>query len=111
MAKTVSNKQGKSGRSNGKPGKGKPPARRAEGKPARRQASRQPARAPKEKRGFGKFLHDVRVEMSKVTWPTRRDLAQSTLVVLVAVGIAALYVAVLDEVFTQIVDRVVGFLT
>ena len=38
-----------------------------------------------------KFLRDVRIEMGKVTWPTRKDLVQSTIVVLVAVAIAAAY--------------------
>ena len=58
-----------------------------------------------------KFLRDVRVEMGKVTWPTRKDLAQSTLVVLVAVAIAAVYTFALDDVFAQIVDAVVNLLT
>ena len=56
-----------------------------------------------------KFLRDVRIELGKVTWPTRKDLAQSTLVVLVAVAIAAIYTAVLDFGFSKLVDQVVNF--
>ena len=49
--------------------------------------------------------------MGKVTWPTRKDLAQSTLVVLVAVAIATAYTGVLDFVFDKAVAFVVDFLT
>ena len=53
----------------------------------------------------------MRVELGKVTWPTRRDLGQSFLVVLVAVAIAAIYVGVLDFGFSKIVDSVIKLIT
>ena len=120
MAKTANNKKGDSGKA--KPPAGKPTqskkavAKRADAKPARSRSQQKPqqkakANRPAEKKGFMKFLRDVRVEMGKVTWPTRKDLAQSTLVVLVAVAIAAAYTFALDEVFAQIVDAVVKLLT
>ena len=43
----------------------------------------------------------MRIELGKVTWPTRKDLMQSTLVVLVAVAIATVYTGVLDFVFSK----------
>ncbi|NLT93061.1 MAG: preprotein translocase subunit SecE [Actinobacteria bacterium] len=58
-----------------------------------------------------KFLRDVRVEMGKVTWPTRKDLAQSTLVVLVAVAIAAVYTLVVDQAFLRVVNFFVNLIT
>jgi preprotein translocase subunit SecE len=58
-----------------------------------------------------KFMRDVRVELGKVTWPTRKDLAQSTLVVLVAVAIATAYTGVLDVIFDRAISFVVGLLT
>lgn len=119
MAKTAGNK-GKSGK--GKPsakgGSGaKAPAKRVASKPARNgkgsQRPQQKARGakPGEKRGIRKFLHDVRIELGKVTWPSRKDLAQSTLVVLVAVAIAAAYTFALDEVFSQAVDHLISLIT
>ena len=118
MAKTAGNSRSKPGKGKptGKPQGKKEVARRADGKPARAKAqpkSKAPARAqrPAEKKGFMKFLKDVRVEMGKVTWPSRKDLAQSTLVVLVAVFIAAAFTWGVDEVFVQIVDRIVNLLT
>jgi preprotein translocase subunit SecE len=117
VAKAVSNRSGK-GKPDGRAGKGaKTPAKRGDAKPARKgQGARQQAAArakaaPKERRGFGKFLRDVRVEMGKVTWPTRKDLMQSTLVVLVAVAIASVYTGVLDFVFQEFVDLVMSVIT
>ncbi len=119
MAKTANNKKGSAGgaKSAGKGAQGKKAvARRSDAKPSRGRSQQKPqqkarANRPAEKKGFMKFLRDVRVEMSKVTWPTRKDLAQSTLVVLVAVGIAAVYTFALDEVFSRAVDFVVNLLT
>jgi preprotein translocase subunit SecE len=116
VAKAANNDKGKSGK--GKPAPkqaqgGKAVAKRPAAKPSRGKAqskSRQQARAakPGEKRGLMKFLRDVRIEMGKVTWPTRKDLMQSTLVVLVAVAIATVYCFGLDTVFAKTVDVILS---
>ena len=121
MAKTAGNSNSKSGsgkgKSAGKQAQGKKAvAKRADAKPARGKAQQKPqqkakANRPAEKKGLMKFLRDVRIEMGKVTWPTRKDLAQSTLVVLVAVAIATAYSGVLDFVFSKVVDTVLSVLT
>jgi preprotein translocase subunit SecE len=111
VAKTADNRQDK-------PGKGKSAAnsravaKKADAKPAR-QRSKAPAKSGRagEKRGLGRFLRDVRIELGKVTWPTRKDLIQSTLVVLVAVGIATVYTGVLDFVFAKAVDVILSVIT
>jgi preprotein translocase subunit SecE len=117
VANTASNDKGKPGK--GKSGKGKPTPKQAQaGKAAAKQAAAKPARGkgqqksraakPGEKRGLMKFLRDVRIELGKVTWPTRKDLMQSTLVVLVAVAIATAYCFALDTVFAKGVDVVLS---
>ena len=119
MAKTANNKKGDAGkpRQTGKPAQSKKAVtKRADARPARGRAAQKPqqkakAGKPAEKRGLSKFLRDVRVEMGKVTWPTRKDLAQSTLVVLVAVAIATAYTGVLDFVFEKALAFVVNLLT
>lgn len=58
----------------------------------------------KSERGLRKFLKDVRVELRKVTWPTRKDLFQSTLVVLVAVAVSGAFIAVLDFIFSRLMN-------
>ena len=49
--------------------------------------------------------------MGKVTWPTRKDLMQSTLVVLVAVAIASAYTGILDFAFQEFIDLVMRVIT
>lgn len=48
------------------------------------------------------FLKEVRVEAHKVTWPTRGELWESTMVVLVTVAIISMFIFV--------VDRIVGWI-
>ena len=51
--------------------------------PERRQQPQQ--RAEREKVGPKQYLEEVRSEMKKVAWPTKREVINSTLVVLIAV--------------------------
>jgi preprotein translocase subunit SecE len=119
VAKAVNNDKAQPGKGTpaGKPAQaGRSASKRPDAKPARSAASKGAARAKAasksgEKRSIGKFLHDVRVELRKVTWPTRKELVQSTIVVLVAVGIATLYTFVLDTAFSRFVDLVIQVIT
>ncbi|MGE5175172.1 MAG: preprotein translocase subunit SecE [Hyphomicrobiales bacterium] len=43
------------------------------------------------------YIKDVRVEMSKVTWPTRDELRESTMVVIVMVFLIAILIGVIDR--------------
>jgi preprotein translocase subunit SecE len=42
------------------------------------------------------FLREVRVELKKVTWPSKRDAIAGTVVVLITVFICALFLGVVD---------------
>jgi len=42
------------------------------------------------------FVHDVRVEMKQVTWPTRSDVISTTWVVLVTVAFFGLFLWIVD---------------
>ncbi|NLG67402.1 MAG: preprotein translocase subunit SecE [Actinobacteria bacterium] len=55
---------------------------------------------------FRRYLREVKVEMSKVTWPNRAEVVQATSVVIVAVLIAAAYIGVLDVVWSSLVKLV-----
>ncbi|MBU2603755.1 MAG: preprotein translocase subunit SecE [Actinobacteria bacterium] len=54
-------------------------------------------------RSARRFLREVRNEMAKVTWPPRQELVQATMVVLVAIAIAATYIGLLDLVWSTLV--------
>ncbi|MCL4472908.1 MAG: preprotein translocase subunit SecE [Actinobacteria bacterium] len=90
------------------PGKGvKEESKGLKGRLARTQAAK-PAKGgkAKEKKGAVQFLREVRVEMSKVTWPSREELIQSTIVVLIAVAISGVFIAILDAIFSRLVGLV-----
>ncbi len=43
------------------------------------------------------YIRDVRVEMNKVSWPSRTELRESTLVVIVMVIIISVFIGVVDR--------------
>lgn len=46
---------------------------------------------------IGNYYNDVVAEMKKVTWPSKDELRESTLVVLTVAGLLALFTFVIDE--------------
>jgi len=44
------------------------------------------------------FLKEVRVEATKVSWPTRKELRDSTVVVIVMTAIMAAIIFILDQI-------------
>ncbi len=46
------------------------------------------------------FLKEVRVESTKVSWPTRNELRDSTVVVIVTVLIVSVFIGIVDRVLT-----------
>jgi preprotein translocase subunit SecE len=57
-------------------------------------------------RRFQQFLHEVRVEMRQVTWPTRDDVRATTVVVILTVFFFGFYLFVVDLGVSQMVEKV-----
>ena len=57
---------------------------------------------------FREFLKDVRVESAKVSWPSRNELRDSTIVVIVTVLIVATFIGIVDRVLSMAVTKVFG---
>ncbi len=53
-------------------------------------------------------MKQVRQEVAKVTWPSRRETTISTIMVFVMVVIAAVFFLVVDQVFAWAVKLVFG---
>ena len=49
------------------------------------------------------FLKDVRLESTKISWPTRKELQESTVVVLVTVLLVTVFVGIVDQGLTVLV--------
>jgi preprotein translocase subunit SecE len=43
------------------------------------------------------FLREVKTELKKVTWPSRKDTLSGTVVVLVAVFVIAIFLGIVDS--------------
>ena len=56
----------------------------------------------------GQFLKEVRAELRKVAWPTRKEVVSYSTVVLVAVVFLTALVFGLDQFFSNVVLRVFG---
>jgi preprotein translocase subunit SecE len=52
------------------------------------------------------FLHEVKAELKKCTWPTRQELFGSTMVVVVSVLILGVFVGLSDWVLTGLLRAV-----
>jgi len=55
------------------------------------------------------FLHEVRVEMRQVTWPTRHEVFVTTCVVIVTVAFFGVYFFGVDSAVSWVVQRVLKY--
>jgi preprotein translocase SecE subunit len=55
-------------------------------------------------RAAGQFLSDVWFEMKRVVWPSREEAQSFTAVVIIAVGIVAVWVGSLDWIAVSVVS-------
>jgi len=55
-----------------------------------------------------KFLQEVRSEVQKVTWPSRRETGITTLMVFIMVAAASIFFLVADQVIRFLVTLVLG---
>ncbi len=54
------------------------------------------------------FLANVKAELKKVTWPTKKDAYASTMVVIVLVIISAVFIGGVDIVLSRLVRLILG---
>jgi len=54
------------------------------------------------------FFGDVKVEFTKVTWPSSRELWQSTVIVFVVSAIVAAFIGIVDLGLSKLVTLVLG---
>jgi preprotein translocase subunit SecE len=71
-------------------------------------ARRAQAQEKRKRTGTRQFLKEVRLELKKVDWPTRRELVSYTVVVLVTVVVLTSFVFALDLGFSKVIVRLLG---
>jgi preprotein translocase subunit SecE len=55
-----------------------------------------------------KFLQEVRAETDKVTWPTRRETAITTVMVFIMVALASILFLVADQIIRIVITFILG---
>jgi preprotein translocase subunit SecE len=58
-------------------------------------------------RAIRNFFGEVKIELSKVTWPTKDEAVKLTLTVFILAGILGVYVGGLDYLFTTLLTLIV----
>lgn len=56
---------------------------------------------------IGQFLKDVKLELKKVSWSTRLELKDSTIIVLISVIILAVIIGVFDFFMSKLISVVI----
>jgi len=56
-----------------------------------------------------KFLQEVRAETEKVTWPTRRETAITTVMVFIMASMLAVFFLVADQINRFLITTILGF--
>jgi preprotein translocase SecE subunit len=55
------------------------------------------------------FLHDVRVEMKQVTWPSREDVISTTTVVIATVAFFGVFLAIVEKIAQLGLDKLLHY--
>jgi preprotein translocase subunit SecE len=74
-----------------------------EGKPARRERERGQVAQKNILGRLGEFLHDVRAEMKRVSWPTLKHVQNTTIITLIAVIFFAVYLFAVDQALSRLI--------
>ena len=84
-----------------------------EGKPARRERG-QAERGPNR---LGQFVHDVRAELKRVSWPHAKEVQNTTIITLIAVIFFAVFLFLVDQALSRLIvgldwvlEKIAGFL-
>ena len=67
-----------------------------------------PAAKQRERTGPAQFLREVRGELKRVQWPSRREVTSYSIVVLVTVSLLTAYVFAIDQGFGLFIVNVFG---
>lgn len=63
-------------------------------------------KSAKFRKNFVKFFRDIRSELKKVIWPTRKQLINNTVTVLLACLVVGVIIWVADGILTKVVEAV-----
>ncbi len=60
--------------------------------------------AKKKKKGLFGFFSEIKSELKKVTWPTKSQLVNKTLVIFIFVAVVTILLALMDVAFAKVFE-------
>jgi len=54
----------------------------------------------------GKFVHDTRAELNRVSWPSALEVRNTTIITIIAVIFFAVYLFVVDRTFSFVIEQI-----
>ena len=60
------------------------------------------SKAQAQQNNNGKFVREVRSELRKVVWPTKKELVNYTIAVFIAVILISVIIGIVDTVFAEL---------
>jgi len=79
-----------------------------EGSPARRERGEASPRDGFLERA-GKFIHDIRSELGRVSWPTPLEVRNTTIITIIAVIFFATYLFLVDRTLALVIEQIQRF--
>ncbi len=59
-------------------------------------------------RRLAKFIREVRSELKRVSWPSKDDVRESTIVVIIIVLLLAVFVGLVDRALSYLISFIFG---
>jgi preprotein translocase subunit SecE len=76
---------------------------------ARNKSDKKKSRKPQKRQNvIQRYINETIGELRKVTWPTRREATNLTIVVIIVVVVMSAYLGVLDFIFNQLFRLMLG---
>ena len=72
------------------------------------EAVKSAAAQPKKKRSIVKYFKDARSEFKKVVWPSRKQVVNNTIVVIISLVVSGLAIWALDSAFASLLMLILG---
>ena len=67
-------------------------------------------KASRQKKGnpISRYLRETVAELRKVTWPTRKEASQLTVIVLIVIGLTSVFLGLMDFLFARLIGVIIS---
>ncbi len=66
------------------------------------------ASGPSKAQALGQYFRDAKLELGKVSWPTRKEVRATSVAVLVLVIIMSIFLGIVDSILARVVELILS---